>query len=172
MNGVFSLFTGALLASLMASGSALADDAVPACYGNSGPIPVINGQVLDWKTSTPNGTLLRAHVKGTVGTVYPDRNDHHHFSLQLGSGSVEIVFNEDFGATPEIQTGMTIEACGDFINEFEPNNGYPASPDGAIVHWVHRSNSPKHASGYLVIDGTLYGNGPDTGNYHNGNNND
>jgi hypothetical protein len=153
---------GALVGSLVFSSVSIAADA-PACMGPDGPIPINNGQVLDWKTTTPNTYLDRAHVRGTVGDVYPDKNGHHHFQLVMGPSSsetVEIIFNEDFGTTPDIENGMSVEACGDFINEFQPANGYPASPDGAIVHWVHQSNSPKHASGYLIIDGTLYGGSP------------
>ena len=157
-----SAFRKLWILTLFATAPAWAESNSPPCLGLDGePMPVNNQQPLKWKTTTPNEYHDRAHVTGTVEQVYPDKTGHHHFQLQIGFSSnetVEIIFNEDFGSTPDIQSGMQVEACGDFINQFAPANGYQPSPDGALIHWVHRSNNPsRHPSGYLIIDGQPFG---------------
>lgn len=136
-------------------------DMTPDCIDRGGALPVDNEQVIRWKTSTQNQFQARAHVSGPVLVDYPDQNGHHHFEIQLGNApgaTLEVIFNEDFGAVPAIQPGMQIEACGDYITSIAQSGPYPASPDGAIIHWVHASPDPaRHPSGYLMIDGTLYG---------------
>jgi hypothetical protein len=140
----------------------------PECQGDNGPIPVNNAQVLQWKTSTPNQFLGRAHVQGVLTQVYPDETGHNHFEITMGgvsSDTVEIVYDMDFGQLPNLQVGMQVEACGDFINSYAQAGHYAPSPDGAIIHWVHRTNGDgNHAAGYLILDGTLYGQG---GGYNN-----
>jgi hypothetical protein len=146
-------------AALLFSYSAFADLPAAPSPDCAGALAVNNAQVLQWKNTTQNEYHDRGHVSGTVGRVYPDQTGHHHFQLQIGSGAsdtVEIVYNEDFATTPDIRGGMNVEACGDYITANSSSGGYPPSPDGALLHWVHRSNSPKHPSGYLVIDGKLY----------------
>lgn len=135
----------------------------PDCISGSSAMPIDNQAVLNLKTSTPNQFLARAHISGTVGQVYADEHGHNHFELLIGSGptdSIEVIYNISFGNLPTIQTGMSVEACGDFINSDAATSQYPASPDNAIIHWVHRN--PKghgHASGFLDINGQLYGQG-------------
>lgn len=150
-----------ILAGLFASAvapMALADTA-PDCIDRGVALPVNNDQVIQWETSTRNQFLARAHVAGPVLKTYPDQTGHHHFEIQLGAtATLEVIFNEDFGAVPAIRPGMQVEACGDYITSSAPSGPYPASPDGAIIHWVHASPDPsRHPSGYLMIDGTLYG---------------
>lgn len=131
------------------------------CMGNNGQaIGINNGQVLNWKVSTPNQFHARANVMGTVVRVYPDQTGHHHFSLLIGNQrtqTIEIVYNEEFGSAP-VQVGASVEACGDYITATQVTGSLPPSPDGAIVHWVHQSDNPDHPSGFLVINGVLYGN--------------
>ena len=132
----------------------------PECDRDGNPMSVNNSQVVGWKTSTPNEYLDRARVSGVIAKVYHQARDHAHFSLKIGNDSedtVEIIYNEGFGDLPELSTGSNVEACGDYITSFAATDQYPPSPDGALVHWVHRSTSPKHPSGYLAIDGEVYG---------------
>jgi hypothetical protein len=137
--------------------------------GNPGNIEGNNNdQVLHWKVNSKNQFRDRARVQGKIVRVYPDRNGHEHFSIQIGPQStdtVEIVYNQQFGAVPDPQVGVEVEACGDYITSTAvspaPRGGsYPASPDGAIVHWVHFAPARSgHTSGYLVIGGVLTGRG-------------
>lgn len=140
---------------------AFSSDAVPPCLAGGRALPVINAQALSWKTTTPNQFQTRGHIMGRVERVYPNQTDHNHFSLQIGprpTDTIEVIYNIEFGQLPQIAVGMQVEACGDFINSFAPTPPYPASPDGAIIHWVHYSNNAnQHPSGFLVIDGILYG---------------
>ncbi len=147
---------------LCAAAISASADTVPACLGNNGqPIPVINQQVVQWKTSTPNDFQARAHIAGILTQAYPDKNGHIHFEIQLGptpDTRIEVIYNEDFGPVPQLAPGMQVEACGDYITSTEQTGCYPASPDGAIIHWVHMNPSFRgHPPGFLVIDGTLCG---------------
>lgn len=122
-------------------------------------VPIDDQQVVTWKATTQNEFESRGHVQGTLTQVYPDQSGHHHFEIQIGSGSaglIEIIYNEGFDALPTLAPGMTVEACGDYITAFAASGGYQASPDGALIHWVHRTDTPKHPPGFLIINGQFY----------------
>ena len=131
----------------------MAADPVPSCMVNGANLPVNNQQVLNWKHTTANQFLARAHVQGTITQVYPDRNGHRHFAIRLDevkSDTLEIVFNDAFGKVVDLRVGLTVEACGDYITSEAATSQYPASPDGAILHWVHANPKGQgHPSGYL-----------------------
>src|SRR5262249_50020209 len=68
-------------------------DEVPSCAayalksqngGDPGSLEVNNEQVLQWKTSTDNQYHDRGHVQGKIVRVYPDKNGHEHFAIQIG----------------------------------------------------------------------------------------
>jgi hypothetical protein len=131
------------------------------CMSNGQALPVMNEQALQWRSSEASGFKSRALISGTVDEVFPDATGHRHFSIRIGQGAedhIEVIYNESFGAMPEPQAGESVEACGDFIVATAQNNGYPPSPDGAIIHWVHRSNSSNHDSGFVILNGQVYGN--------------
>lgn len=130
------------------------------CKASGQTIAINNGQALDWKRTTQNQFHSRAHIQGTLTKVYSDKTGHHHFELNIGANAadtIEVVYNEGFGAVPALKAGMQVEACGDFITSNAPSGHFPASPDGALVHWVHRSPNPHHESGFMVVDGVLCG---------------
>lgn len=139
-----------------------AQDATPPCLDSGIDIPVINDKVRVWKTTTKNQYLARAHVRGVLSAIYTEQGSHAHFQMELdGSGrdTLEVVYNIDFGKLPPLAIGMEIETCGDYITSNAPTPRYPASPDGAIIHWVHKNPRPGgHESGYLEIDGRVFGN--------------
>jgi hypothetical protein len=161
--GVWGLLIG------FAGQVAIADEA-PDCLDNNGnALSVMDSTVIQWKTSTPNEWKSRALVTGTVDQIFPDATGHHHFEITLdasgdwssspnSSATLEVVYNEGFGATPQIQVGDSIEACGDYITSYEQGGGYQASPSGALIHWIHQSDTPKHPNGFLMVNGVLYGN--------------
>jgi hypothetical protein len=138
-----------------------ASDAVPLCMDKTRPIPVNNSQALQWKKSSPNQYRARGHILGRVLKVYPNQSDHNHFAIQIGPSpkdTIEVIYNVEFGTLPRMAVGMEVEACGDYITASAQSGPYPPSPDGAIIHWVHYNpNGSSHESGYLVIDGILYG---------------
>jgi hypothetical protein len=160
---------------LYGSGLSFAGDAIPVCPeftlraqngGNPGDLRVNNDEVLKWKTSTENQFHARGHVTGTIAKIYPDRNGHEHFSIKIGpndTDTVEIIYNQSFGQMVEPRVGMPVEACGDYITSSAPSPGpagvtYPASPDGALIHWVHLAPPRSgHHSGYVMINGMLTG---------------
>ena len=154
--------------------STWATDTAPHCLDRNGKeLPIDNSGVLTLKTSTPNQYTTQEHVKGTISVIYPDRNGHHHFAIQIGSDAeqgIEVVFNDEFGSVPGLTVGMTVEACGEYITSNQATAQYPPSPMDAIIHWVHiNPNGSGHPSGFLMIDGKLYGDAPGGGSSSHGN---
>lgn len=164
VRGMFAaLFLGVLTSTLASAGNRLPD-----CNDVRGnPIPVDNARVIKLKTTTKNQYLDRANVNGVLVGVFPSKGGHVHLDVFLGEtpngtgkeSDIEIVYNQAFGRvdTRTLKPGMEVAACGDFINSFEPTGRYPASPVGAIIHWVHMAPRPPHQSGFMAIDGRLYG---------------
>lgn len=138
-----------------------AADQIPDCLAYGRPLPVNNSQVLHWRRTTPNQFRERGHIQGTITQIFADKSGHDHFEIQIGKqvdDVVEVIYNQDFGALPEVRAGMTVEACGDYITATAQSGPYPPSPSGAIIHWVHMNPSGRgHDPGFLAIDGTLYG---------------
>ena len=139
-----------------------AADPVPVCLAYGKPLAINNQQVLHWKRTTPNQFRERANIQGVIVEVYPDKNGHEHFAIQIGKyeeDRIEVIYNQDFGALPDrLQEGSLVQACGDYITSTAPSGPYPASPDGALVHWVHMNPSGRgHDPGFITIDGVLYG---------------
>jgi hypothetical protein len=139
---------------------------IPPCLDkNQNVIPIENERVLEMKKSTPNQYKTQSHVMGPITEIYPDSSKHQHFAIQLGQSpdeGLEVIYNIEFGDLPELKIGMMVEACGEYITSNAPSR-FPASPMGAIIHWVHinpRGGAKAHPSGFVAIDSYLYGQGP------------
>jgi len=124
----------------------------PDCLKNNvGVLPVMND---------------RALIQGRSVRLIKTTKSHVHIEVQIGDGQkdqIEIIYNKEFGALPKIRGGMSIEACGEYITSREPAGGYQASPNGALIHWVHMNRKPgpgAHEDGFLVIDNVTYGFNP------------
>lgn len=132
------------------------------CMSHGQVLPLMNTQALQWKTTQRSGYHSRVLISGTVDQVFPDQTGHHHFSVKIGpnpNDHIEVIFNEGFGSMPDVRVGDSAEACGDYIVATSSNGGYPPSPDGALVHWVHKSPNPsQHDDGFVILNGTMYGN--------------
>ncbi len=154
------------IVALLVTSYASAGQPIPECMGHGTALPVDNAEVIHWKESTANQTLERAHVQGTIDRLFPTEHGHNHFEIQIGpnaTDTLEVVYNISFGALPQLKVGMSIEACGDYITSTHATSQYPASPSGAIIHWIHRSDTPKHDAGFLMINNALYGQGHGSG---------
>lgn len=130
-----------------------------ACKDAGKTLAVMNEQALQWK-SQRSGFKSRAFISGKIAKVYKDQTGHKHFSIVIGAhndDTIEVIYNNSFGQMPALKVGDEAEACGDFIVASKQNGGFPPSPDGAIVHWVHKSTRSGHDDGFVVINGTLYG---------------
>jgi hypothetical protein len=138
-----------------------ANGQVPSCLSDDGQnLSVDNANVLRMKVNTPNSFRARALISGVVTKIYPDHSCHHHFQLQIGTSqtdTIEVIYNEEFGSFPNFSQGAKVVACGDYITSNRQTQ-YPASPDGAIIHWIHMAPHPeRHKSGYLMINGVMTG---------------
>jgi hypothetical protein len=135
--------------------------AAPECVAYGKAIAANNEQVIRWKKSTANQFKERGHVLGIVTKIYDDRPSHDHFQIQLAQepgATLEVIYNSAFGALPELQVGDKVQACGDYITSTAQSGPYPASPDGAIIHWVHRNPRPSgHDHGFVIVNDRLYG---------------
>ena len=132
----------------------------PDCLVKTQVLPVMNEQILIWKRNTKNAFKSRAHLEGTLTKIYPDKSGHKHLQVQIGQNSyetIEVIYNQKFGKVAPLQLGSKVEACGDYITSKAMNGNYRASPDGAILHWVHETTRPSHENGYMMIDGVVYG---------------
>ena len=133
----------------------------PPCLSGGQELNVNNAAVLQWKTSTQNQYRNRGHIQGVLVRDFPDHSGHHHYEVQIGGNPkdlIEVIYNEQFGPVPAAQPGAQFEACGDYITSTAQSGPYPASPDGAIIHWIHKSpNLKKHDSGYLIVNGVVCG---------------
>jgi len=140
---------------------AVAADPTPVCLSYGKPLEVNNAQVLHWKRTTRNQFRERGNVQGKIVEIYSDKNGHDHFSVLIGrkqEDTIEFIYNQDFGALPDLREGMNVQACGDYITATAQSGPYPPSPDGAIIHWIHMNPKGRgHDPGFLMIDGRLYG---------------
>jgi hypothetical protein len=134
---------------------------VPDCLNIAAQkLPIDNAGAINLKKTTKNGYHGRAHIAGNLTKIYSDATNHKHMQVTIGTDpgdTIEVIYNEDFGPVPALRLGETIEACGDYITSNAPSGHMPASRDGAVVHWVHKSPNPNHPSGFIVVDGTLCG---------------
>lgn len=158
--GRLSVFSSLLAAAILLPLQTFA--ANPPCMAGPTALPLDNSQVLYYKRTTPNQFLARGYISGTLTRVFPPQNGHDHFEILLTPNkgdTIEVVYNKSFGPLPQLKPGMQVVACGDYITSNAPAGPYQASPSGAIIHWVHRTDNPKkHDGGFLVIDGGLFGN--------------
>ncbi len=138
-------------------------NASPQCLNRAGQnLAIDNNSTLSMEQTTPNQYTTQAHVVGVISDIYPDHNGHQHFAISFTgvTGGIEVVYNAGFGDLPDLNIGMTVEACGEYITSNAATAQYPASPMGAIIHWVHKNpnqGAGAHPSGYLVINGVLCG---------------
>ena len=123
-----------------------------------GALGLGNDQVLGWLKTTQNSFSARAMVQGKIIKRYPDRTDHAHFAIDLngdGQGDLEVIYQNDFGNLPDLQPGMMVVACGDYITD------HAHSPNGGIIHWVHCNPGDRdggvHPSGFVMINGQVFG---------------
>lgn len=152
--------TGLFFFFFLSSVIAFADN-TPDCLMDKGTdLPVNNEQVLEWKIKTKNQFHSRGHIKGRLTKTYSDKTNHLHWQVQIGpkdTDTIEVIYNKDFGKVTQFAVGSEVEACGDYITANKKSNGYPASPDGALVHWIHMSPSPNHLHGYMMVDNAVHG---------------
>jgi hypothetical protein len=143
----------------------LSNAMLPVCLNGPERLPIDNAKILKLKATTRNQYLDRGFVRGKVVEAPTQVNDHDHFLISIGPGPkdlLEIIYNKDFGSMPNIRVGDDVVACGDYITANQSTGRYPASPAGAILHWVHfnpgtRAGSATHAHGFVMVGTNLIG---------------
>jgi hypothetical protein len=128
------------------------------CRAGSQVLSVDNEKAIQLRSQQQSGFQTRLLISGTVDAVFPDHNGHRHFSVKIGpnpTDHIEVIYNLSFGSLPVPTVGEKAAACGDYIVSTSQNGGYAPSPDGMIIHWVHRSNGG-HDPGYTELNGQRY----------------
>ena len=157
---LYLLFCGLTLSLNSIAGPA---DSLPHCLSQDGAeLAIDNNLVLKLEQTTQNQFKTQAHVLGVVSDLYPDHSGHQHFAIKFpdNGGQIEVVYNTVFGNLPVISVGTSVEACGEYITSNAATSQYPASSNGAIIHWVHinpNQGKDAHPSGFLVVDHKLCG---------------
>lgn len=128
------------------------------CVDHRQILGVDNEKAIQLRSQRQSGFTTRLLISGIVDEVFPDRSGHRHFSVKIGPNPddhIEVIYNLSFGSLPVPTVGETAEACGDYIVSTSQNGGYQASPDGMIIHWVHRATGG-HEAGFTILNGQLY----------------
>lgn len=72
---------------------------------------------------------------------------HQRFLLEIENGSTVLVAHDTkYAPKVPIQVGDILVIKGEYI----------WNRKGGIVHWTHRSDTPKHEGGYIEFDGQRY----------------
>jgi hypothetical protein len=140
---------------------------IPDCVDAGRVLTVDNAQAIAWKLdpTVRSGFKDQLYVQGRVTQIFPDRTGHEHFVIQIGPNTddvIEVVYSNAFGQMPDPVVGEEVSACGEYIKSTQANGGYPPSPAGAIIHWVHQNprfspGNGSHDHGFVVMRGELYG---------------
>lgn len=159
-----SVSVGVFLTTFVASadyGRPEPDPANPVCMDEDWRMTLNSSQIVVLKEQSEDQYETRAFVDGFITRIFESSYSHMRFEIKIGTlptDVVEIVYNRDFGSLPDLELGAHVIVCGDYITARKPSGGYPASPSGAIIHWVHRSNHQRsHEHGFVIIDGVLFG---------------
>lgn len=163
----FCLAIGSLLFTIQLAQSSNINVAVapftnsfPNCMDAGQKMAINNQRVIEFKRTSPNQFLARGFVAGVVIRIFDGNRGHITFEIKIGNGAddtLEVIFNDKFGKmTPEV--GMPATICGDYITSNAATNRYPASPSGAIIHWVHENpDNQGHDHGFVELGGWVYG---------------
>jgi hypothetical protein len=164
---VLSIFLSVVLVSFPSANAFLDRAEMPVCLDDGQEMQIDNDQILKYKSDTKNQFQARGFIEGTVIAVPEVMNKHDHFAISIGPGpkdTIEVIYNNnpEFGPMPSVQPGDPIVVCGDYITSYAKSGRYEASPEGAIIHWVHynpgnRDNVHEHGFIYFSGSQTLVG---------------
>lgn len=72
---------------------------------------------------------------------------HQKFLIELSNGtSVLVAHNTKVAPRVPIKVDDLVTVCGDYV----------WNRQGGLIHWTHRSHSPRHRSGWIKYAGSLY----------------
>lgn len=106
-------------------------------------------------TGQPQQTIINDVFTGVITEKLPDDNDglkHELFMLKLTSSKysgkvIKIAHDITYAPYVPVVVGDPIEIKGDFLPDATPV---------MVLHWTHKSDNPKHASGYIKYKGKTY----------------
>ncbi|MEK7432485.1 MAG: DUF3465 domain-containing protein [Cyanobacteriota bacterium] len=107
-------------------------------------------------TQQPQNIVEHGVYFGTVTEKLPDDNDglkHEVFMIKMTQGKYKekiVKVAHDTSYAPyieELKAGDNLEIKGDLIINATPE---------MVLHWTHKSDNPKHPSGYIKLNGKVY----------------
>lgn len=155
---VFAVVVGLTLSLSVSAAQNWASGGTEACMDNGQVLSVDNQKAIQLRSQQQSGYSTRLLISGVVDEVFPDHSGHRHFSVKIGpnpNDHIEVIFNLSVGSLPVPTVGETAEACGVYIVSTSQNGGFPPSPDGMIIHWVHRGGGG-HDPGFVILNGQFY----------------
>jgi hypothetical protein len=174
------LSTQALVSTLFLSSSfAQLSQQMPVCHGyNDTNLGLMNTEVIEYKTTVPNGQKRQVLVRARLVQMMADTNNsygvHQHYIVTLSdsidaASEIEISSSKNDYTTPsaaDLQAGP-IYICGEYAttdpNGSPPITNFEPSKTGAMIHWTHYANpaggptSSGHPSGWVFANGKLFG---------------
>jgi hypothetical protein len=96
--------------------------------------------------------LIKSEVTGRapVKELLPDDLEglkHEKFLLRLSNGTTVLVAHDiSYAPRVPLQEGDFIVIHGEYI----------WNPKGGLIHWTHRSDTPRHEGGWIDFKGTRY----------------
>jgi hypothetical protein len=99
---------------------------------------------------TNQQSKVEVTVVARVKKLLPDDTrglQHQKFLLILTNGTTVLIANDlTYGQRVPIQAGDVVKIHGEYIwNKL-----------GGLIHWTHRSDTPRHESGWIEFNGKTY----------------
>jgi hypothetical protein len=114
-------------------------------------IPAINFDDKDVIDDQDNQrSKVEVTVVARVKKLLPDDTrglQHQKFLLNLSNGTTILIANDlTYGQRVPIQAGDVVKIHGEYVwNRL-----------GGLIHWTHRSDTPRHESGWIEFNGQRY----------------
>jgi hypothetical protein len=96
--------------------------------------------------------LIKAEITACarVKKLLPDDTEglpHQKFLLELSNGTTVLVAHDTkYAPHVPIQAGDILIIHGEYI----------WNRKGGLIHWTHRSDTPRHEGGWIIFNGTRY----------------
>jgi len=116
--------------------------------GGSDAATLDDREIIDDQTNQKS--KVEVTVVARVKKLLPDDTrglQHQKFLLILTNGTTILVANDlTYGQRVPIEPGDVVKVHGEYVwNRL-----------GGLVHWTHRSDTPRHESGWIEFNGKLY----------------
>ncbi|MFN8672591.1 MAG: DUF3465 domain-containing protein [Candidatus Sericytochromatia bacterium] len=111
--------------------------------------------IIQAKKGNPQSIIEHGIYFGTVTEKLPDDNDglkHELFKIKFTQGKyagkiIKVAHDTTYAPYVPLEVNDNVEIKGDLIINAQPE---------MVLHWTHKSDNPKHPSGYIKVKGKTY----------------